>query len=129
MVVSDPQSFYADVGIRVRRAREDRGLTQETVASQVGLTRTSMTNIEKGRQRVALHTLVDIAQVLGVSFTALIPDEELLSLPETDAEIPPQFSEAEVALLVKDRPSEEQEWIMSALLTDVEEDHGSIRST
>ncbi|NJK63671.1 MAG: hypothetical protein HC921_14160 [Synechococcaceae cyanobacterium SM2_3_1] len=52
---------------------------------------------------------MDIAQVLGVSLIGLIPDEKLLSLPETAAEIPPQFSEAEVALLVKDRRSEEQE--------------------
>jgi transcriptional regulator with XRE-family HTH domain len=129
MVVLDPQSFYKEVGMRVRRAREDRGLTQEAVASQVGLTRTSMTNIEKGRQRVALHTLMDIAQVLAVPFIHLIPEDELLCMPEITAPIAPQFNEEEVALLIKDRPSDEQEWIKSALLTDSEEDYGSFRST
>lgn len=39
----------------------------------VGLSRTSITNIERGRQKVLLHTLSEIAVVLDVAIHDLIP--------------------------------------------------------
>jgi len=39
----------------------------------LGLSRTSITNIERGRQPIQLHTLYKIADVLGVEPTALLP--------------------------------------------------------
>lgn len=72
----DPAEYYEEVGRLIAEARRDR-LTQEELAKRVSLTRTSITNIEKGRQRVMLHTLAQIAEVLGVSVSALLPDMEL----------------------------------------------------
>jgi len=71
--MADPTAFYREVGQNVRRKREQLGLTQEALASQVALTRTSITNIEKGRQKLLLHTLVDIAHALGVEPALLLP--------------------------------------------------------
>lgn len=71
--MDDPQSFYAAVGHRIRTERENRGLTQEALARGVRLTRTSITNIEKGRQRLLLHTLIDFSAFLNVPPTALLP--------------------------------------------------------
>lgn len=67
------QSFYAEVGRRLYRARRRAGLTQEGLAELVGLSRTSITNIEKGRQKLLLHTLGDLAKVLNVEASALLP--------------------------------------------------------
>lgn len=39
----------------------------------LGLSRTSVTNIERGRQPVQLHTLYRIAATLGVEPTLLLP--------------------------------------------------------
>jgi transcriptional regulator with XRE-family HTH domain len=72
-IMADPTAFYREVGQNVRRKREQLGLTQEALASQVALTRTSITNIEKGRQKLLLHTLVDIAHALGVEPALLLP--------------------------------------------------------
>ena len=49
-------------------------MTQEALAAKARLTRTSIINIEKGRQQVLLHTLVDIANALNVSPIELIPE-------------------------------------------------------
>lgn len=57
--MADYQAFYAEVGRRIRQAREKRGLSQEALASAVSLTRTSVTNIEKGRQKFLVHTIYD----------------------------------------------------------------------
>jgi transcriptional regulator with XRE-family HTH domain len=67
------EDFYRDIGRAIQRIREERGLTQEALASLISLTRTSVTNIEKGRQRFLVHTLVDFARALGVPASELIP--------------------------------------------------------
>jgi transcriptional regulator with XRE-family HTH domain len=71
--LSDQALFYAEVGRRVRQARERVGLTQEDLAARVSLSRTSVTNIEKGRQKLLLHTLYGLAAALQVSPVALLP--------------------------------------------------------
>lgn len=65
--------IYLAVGRRVRRGREAAGLRQDELAERVGLTRTSITNIEKGKQRIQIHTLYAIARALSLSPRAFLP--------------------------------------------------------
>jgi transcriptional regulator with XRE-family HTH domain len=69
--------FYAEFGAKLKLAREKAGLTQKELAERVKLPRTSVTNIEHGRQRIALHQLVQLASALGTEPMELLPDEEL----------------------------------------------------
>ncbi len=73
--MSEQVAFYVEIGRRVRLARERAGLTQDALAARVSLSRTSVTNIEKGRQKVLLHTFCGLAAALGVAPTTLLPDE------------------------------------------------------
>lgn len=69
---SDP--LYRAFGKLVRLHRERRAkLTQEKLGRLVGLSRTSITNIEKGRQHVALHQLLALAEALRVRPEVLLP--------------------------------------------------------
>ncbi|WP_247519282.1 helix-turn-helix domain-containing protein [Bradyrhizobium sp. 190] len=58
--------------VRKHRERLD-GMTQEKLGILVGLSRTSITNIEKGRQHVSLHQLFAIAEALEVAPSLLLP--------------------------------------------------------
>lgn len=69
----DQAVFYLEVGRRVRIARERIGLTQDALASQVMLSRTSVTNIEKGRQKVMAHTICNLAEALNIPPSELFP--------------------------------------------------------
>ncbi|SRR6266498_3987843 len=69
--------LYKQIGYRIRQARKAAGLTQEKLAEQVSLTRTSVTNIEKGRQRLLVHTLAEIARELDVPLAKLLPDKQV----------------------------------------------------
>lgn len=102
--MNNHQVFYEEVGRRIRDARKRRKppLTQEALAKLVSLTRTSITNVEKGRQKFLLHTLADIAVALQVDPATL--------LPQTSAEAECQLDEA-----LKDRPQAEKTWIKSAV--------------
>jgi transcriptional regulator with XRE-family HTH domain len=66
--------FYEQFGQRVRSARLELGLNQEELGHRVGLERSSISNVEKGRQRVQLHMLLEFATALGVPPAELLPD-------------------------------------------------------
>ena len=68
--------LYTAIGLRVRSARNRAELTQEDLGKAVGVLRTSITNIEKGRQRLPIDLLFDIADALGVQAAALLPCNE-----------------------------------------------------
>lgn len=65
--------FDRALGERIREAREMVGLKQDQLARAVGLSRTSITNIERGRQGVQVYLLVRIADVLGRPPAELLP--------------------------------------------------------
>jgi transcriptional regulator with XRE-family HTH domain len=67
-----PDQFNEEVGERIRSARANK-MTQASLGSLVGLSRTAITNIECGRQRLLVEQLVDIAFALGVPPSSLIP--------------------------------------------------------
>jgi DNA-binding XRE family transcriptional regulator len=68
------KQFYTAVGRRIALARAGR-LTHEALAQEAALTRTAIVNIEKGRQQILLHTVVEIARALAIPVTALLPEK------------------------------------------------------
>jgi transcriptional regulator with XRE-family HTH domain len=73
MTKSNVDAFYGELGERIVRIRKQRNITQEQLSTALGLTRTSVTNIEKGRQKVLLHTCFAIATALSVDVAELLP--------------------------------------------------------
>lgn len=67
------EEIYKQLGKLIRARRKKIDVTQEELGERVHLTRTSITNIEQGRQRIQVHTLFDIAAALDVAPTTLIP--------------------------------------------------------
>lgn len=70
---SEIDQFYRFVGERIKREREELGFNQVELAQEIGLARTSIVNIEQGRQAPPLHVLLRIAQALAVPITDLLP--------------------------------------------------------
>ena len=69
----DPEAIYRFFGRRLRELRERKHVPQEELAALSGLTRSSIANIESGRQRVLLHQLLRFAEALNVEIDALVP--------------------------------------------------------
>jgi transcriptional regulator with XRE-family HTH domain len=91
------RKFYAAVGGRIAKARTGR-MTQEALAGKTSLTRTSIINIEKGRQQIFVHTLVDIAQALQIPISDLVP--------ETD----------NVEIVLRDKTRKGVEWVKNSAI-------------
>ena len=67
-------ALYAAIGQRIRTAREARGLNQTALGATIGLGRSSVSNVEAGRQHLAVHQLVAaITSLDTVSRTASDP--------------------------------------------------------
>ncbi|MGH3621579.1 MAG: helix-turn-helix domain-containing protein [Sciscionella sp.] len=60
----------------MRSVRAQRRVTQINLSKSLGLTRSSIANIESGRQRVMLHWLVQLAEELDIPVMTLLPQSE-----------------------------------------------------
>lgn len=65
---------YIKIGQRIRTARTKLGWQQAEVAFRAGLTTSHMSHIETGQTKVALPTIVKIANTLSVSVDELLCD-------------------------------------------------------
>lgn len=92
--------IYEEIGRRVFEARNRKGLTQDQLAKKISLKRTSITNIEKGRQQLLVHMLIKIAEELDTSVERLIP----LGINEKNNQIN-----------AKNYPKKSLNWVKSAL--------------
>jgi transcriptional regulator with XRE-family HTH domain len=70
------------VGLNLQSIRKKRGLTQQELADNVGVTRQAITSYEAEKVGIPSSTLIDIALTLNVSA------DELLGLKKTVSETP-----------------------------------------
>jgi transcriptional regulator with XRE-family HTH domain len=71
----DPiQAIYPRAGRVIKRKRKEKLFKQEALARAAGLTRTSISNIELGRQKILLDTFMRIAMALGTTPTELMKE-------------------------------------------------------
>lgn len=68
----------ADMRIHLRHHRQAGGMTQQTLAERVGVTRQTIISIERGRYRPSIELALQLARVFGVSV------EDLFELENRD---------------------------------------------
>jgi transcriptional regulator with XRE-family HTH domain len=73
------QALLARVGSRIRVARKALGMTQAELAAEIGVVRSSVANMEQGRQGLTLMRLGQLATALRMSLDDLIVPAELPS--------------------------------------------------
>ena len=84
---------YIDLGENIRKRRERVGMTQGALGQHLGLSRTSITNIERGRQAIQLHQLYRAAEVLGASLIELLPSAKQKPQMNEADDLPEEFKE------------------------------------
>ncbi len=82
----DQKSLYEFVGKALQRKRASMGITQLTLSKQVGLSRTSIANIEAGNQNTPLHVIYELCSILRMQPYEVFPSLEALSSPKEVAE-------------------------------------------
>ena len=94
---------YKAIGQRIKIARIKKGVTQETVADLIDITPAHMSNVETGKTKVSLPTLIAIANALSVSVDTLLCDNVIASKIVFEKEAKDIFSECNIILCVNEQ--------------------------
>lgn len=69
--------MLVQLGLAIRRARDERGISQETLAADSHIDRAYMGHIERGNQNIGVIHLHRIATALQMTVTELVMEAEL----------------------------------------------------
>lgn len=72
-----------EVGIRIRKIREEKGMTLEDLGNKIGKTKGYISKLETSKKPISLHNLNIIAKALEVDVTDLFPSKEKVENPFT----------------------------------------------
>jgi transcriptional regulator with XRE-family HTH domain len=86
---TDWDTVYRLIGERIRDERRKQQLTQAQLANLVGLKRSSITNVEQGRQKLLVHTLIDIANSLSTPPTRFLSVFDENAKPKLPSDLSP----------------------------------------
>ncbi len=69
---------FREIGERIKRAREEIGLTQQELAVRLKCTQSALSNYELGKRKLDLTLLIEIAQILNkpIDFFTEISSED-----------------------------------------------------
>lgn len=85
MTTREVQRLYQEIGASIASARRKRGFSQEKLASALQLARTSLANIERGRQHIQLHTLYAVSECLDLAVVDVLPERSFLGTVTSSA--------------------------------------------
>ena len=88
MSLPSETAFLVLIGEKVRYLRQRQGLSQAKLAEASGYVRTSIVNLEKGRQAITLEGLFRVSCALHVNPASLMPTHK-----EVLAELQEQLQE------------------------------------
>ena len=66
-----PRDFLARLGARIRQLRDREGWTQAEMAEKVGIDRSFLADVERGKRNISILNLALIADGLGVTLAQL----------------------------------------------------------
>jgi transcriptional regulator with XRE-family HTH domain len=102
------------VGMKVRRLRKERGMTQSELATRIGIIQSDLCRMEKGEYKVGLDSLFKVLEVFGMNIGEFFDDKGAITSPAVEeAELVDRFrrisDEARMDVLDYVRFKEQQE--------------------
>ncbi len=85
---------FAEIGGRIRALREEKGLSQESLAEAIEVSRPVITKIEAGKRAINSIELTKIATVLGVNvnkLTETVEEDSIIKRYRAGSEVDEAF--------------------------------------
>ena len=92
--MSEQKTAPSTVGGRIRKAREDLGWTQERLAAEAKISKSFISDVERGERDISAGYLLKIANALGASLNYLLRGTVEPTQRTDKIEIPQELSEA-----------------------------------
>ncbi len=68
--------FYKKIGTKIKKIRESLGLSQEFVATKLGIERIALSRIENGKRKITAQELKMISELFNISIDALLDEKK-----------------------------------------------------
>jgi len=78
------QPYTLHIGNNIRKWRELKGVKQDRLATQLGITKAALSNIENNKTDISLHRIEQIAVCLELDVMKLFSDPLDLIFPRPD---------------------------------------------
>lgn len=73
--MNDENEIYVSLGLKIKELRLKKGINQQELADELGITRSSLAHYEKGTRKMYLETLRLFADYFGVTMDDLLGNE------------------------------------------------------
>lgn len=83
-----------EIGILLRRYREEKGLSQENIADSIGVTSSNISKIEMGKTKPKFETIEKYCKAMDTSLAAILSSEENLRMNICDIKLNINVSDA-----------------------------------
>jgi transcriptional regulator with XRE-family HTH domain len=91
------EELKKEIGKKLKRAREGKGLSQEELAKQIGLSKVGYGAFERGSNLIALNYLLELSRILQKPVTYFFPIHTLTEAELNDITHDPRFQSLMVA--------------------------------
>jgi transcriptional regulator with XRE-family HTH domain len=73
-------NFYKLVGTKISNFRKEKKISQTTLATRMSISRSSIANIELGKQHTSLYVLWQIAEILKTPISEFFPSKQEIEI-------------------------------------------------
>jgi transcriptional regulator with XRE-family HTH domain len=105
--------IYKNIGRKIQKAREEAGLSQEEMSSQLGYTQAALSNYELGKRRLYLANIEQIARILNKPLSYFLNDAALES--DRGTGIRADEATTEIIKLLSEMPADEKKHLLEFL--------------
>jgi transcriptional regulator with XRE-family HTH domain len=88
----DLKALSMEIGERIKKVREARGLSQKEVASMIKMDQSQYSKLEKDRTDPSVSTLAKVAKALGTQLSDLFADDLLRDVNSYDKSLMEKIS-------------------------------------
>jgi transcriptional regulator with XRE-family HTH domain len=88
----DLKALYMEIGERIKKLREARGLSQKEVASMIKMDQSQYSKLEKDKTDPSVSTLAKVAKALGTQLSELFADDLLRDVNSYDKSVMEKIS-------------------------------------
>jgi transcriptional regulator with XRE-family HTH domain len=79
------------IGAKIRSIREQKGLSQDNIAFELGVSQPSYARLEKEDDRISITRLINIANILNTSVSELINEKSGKIINQQNSENPQAY--------------------------------------
>lgn len=112
-------TFYKNLGLKVKKLREEKGISQESLAELLKIPRASLSQIENGERRINAEELSALSKIFNVSSDNLLGSEQDIKVILEESKMKEQRQKAGIRISVPQKNLEKFREVLLYILNKV----------